>query len=170
MKEELFSKFTEADKNSDIINKILVKSYLMELLAEYISLSQPQKVNLMSKSDICINDILSYINENLDKNITNEDLASVAHMHPNHMIRFFKNKTDQTPAKYVTMQKMEYAKRMLESSDLNITEITEKIGIDDMSHFSKLFKKFYAVSPAKYRKNYISSEERNIRLAEKGNK
>ena len=52
------------DKNSDIINKILVKSYLMELLAEYISLSQPQKVNLMSKSDICINDILSYIKEN----------------------------------------------------------------------------------------------------------
>ena len=91
-------------------------------------------------------------------------------MHPNHMIRFFKNKTDQTPAKYVTMQKMEHAKRLLESSELNVTEIMERIGIDDLSHFSKLFKKLYAESPVKYKKNFKLSEEKNIKLAEKGTK
>lgn len=167
---ELFSEFTTANKSSSITDKIRVKSCSLDLLAEYIALSQPQNVNVISKSDICINNILSYINDNLDKTITNEDLAAVAHMHPNHMIRFFKNKTDQTPAKYVTMQKMEYAKRLLERSELNVTEIMERIGIDDISHFSKLFKKFYGISPVKYKKHFISSEAHDLRLAEKGTK
>lgn len=165
---ELFSNFSDANESNSITDKIHIKSCLLDLIAEYIILSQPQEVSMVSKSDICMNNILSYINENLDKAITNEDLADVAHMHPNHMIRFFKNKTDQTPAKYVTMQKMEHAKRLLESTELNITEIMEKIGMDDISHFSKLFKKFYSTSPVKYRKNYKISEAKNIMLATKG--
>jgi len=164
----LFSEFTVANKSSSITDKIRVKSCLLDLLAQYISLSQPENVNIVSRSDVCMNKILSYINNNLDKTITNEDLATVAHMHPNHMIRFFKNKTNQTPAKYVTMQKMEHAKRLLDHSELNATEIMELIGIDDISHFSKLFKKFYGTSPLKYKKHFIASEVDNLKLAEKG--
>lgn len=167
---ELFSEFTIANKSSSITDKIRVKSCLLNLIAEYIIMSQPDNVNMVSKSDVCMNNILSYINDNLDKTITNEDLAKVAHMHPNHMIRFFKNKTDQTPAKYVTMQKMEYAKRLLENTEVSITEIIERIGIDDISHFSKLFKKCYGESPLKYRKNYKADEINNIQLAQKGTK
>ena len=165
---ELFSEFTVANKSSSITDKIRIKSCLLDLLAHYITLSQPQNVNVASRSDVCMTKILSYINDNLDKTITNEDLAEVAHMHPNHLIRFFKNKTNQTPAKYVIMQKMEYAKTLLEDSELNATEIMERIGIDDISHFSKLFKKFYAESPPKYKKNFKLAEEKDIQIASKG--
>lgn len=165
---ELFSAFTASYKSSSIIDKIRIKSCLFDLLAEYIIKSQPQEIRVADKSDICMNSLLSYINENLEKNITNDDLARIAHMHPNHMIRFFKSKTNQTPAKYVSMQKIEYAKRLLENSELNITEIMQKIGIDDISHFSKLFKKFSGASPAKYRKDFKLSQTKNIKLAEKG--
>ncbi len=41
---------------------------------------------------------------------------------------------------------------LLDETDLNLTEIMERIGIDYVSHFSKLFKKFYGVSPHHYRK------------------
>ena len=44
------------------------------------------------------------------------------------------------------------AKALLEKSDLNISEVMEKVGFDDISYFSKQFRIFYAMSPREYRK------------------
>ena len=51
---------------------------------------------------------------------------------------------------------METAKRLLESTDLTIAEITEKLGINDSAHFSRLFKEQYNMPPAKYREYFKS--------------
>ena len=72
-------------------------------------------------------------------------------MCPNHFIRAFKDKTGTTPAKYIKLRKMETAKQLLESTDLTNEEITEKLALSDSSHFSKLFKEVYNMSPRKYR-------------------
>ena len=68
------------------------------------------------------------------------------------MIKFFKSRTGITPSKYVMIQKMEHAKMLLDETDLDLSEIIERIGLEYMSHFSKLFKNFYGVSPQHYRK------------------
>ena len=49
---------------------------------------------------------------------------------------------------------MEMAKRLLESTDLSAVEITEKIGLIDPAHFSRLFKEYYNMPPAKYRAHF----------------
>lgn len=54
---------------------------------------------------------------------------------------------------------METAKRYLESTDLYIGEILEKIGECDASSFSKQFKKRYSLSPREYKKTYIQSKK-----------
>ena len=104
-------------------------------------------------------DILRYINTNLDKPLTNEELSSRFYMHPNQLIRQFKKKTGITPGRYVTLKKMETAKRMLEDTDLRIVEIMEKIGQSDMSRFSKQFKKFYNQSPREYRNFFAETKK-----------
>lgn len=149
---KLFKDYIALSENNDIINRIQIKSVLLEIIAYYIKMSEVDTINLVSKSDMCMNDILNYIENNLHKNITNKDLASVARMHPNHLIKFFKNRTGTTPAKYVMIQKMEHAKMLLDETDLDLSEIIERIGLEYMSHFSKLFKNFYGVSPQHYRK------------------
>ena len=54
---------------------------------------------------------------------------------------------------------LEKAKELLENGwDGSIQEVAMKVGYDDAYHFSKLFKKYYSVSPLNYRKQAIGAE------------
>ncbi|MBR5586404.1 MAG: helix-turn-helix transcriptional regulator [Clostridia bacterium] len=153
----LFKSYAEISKGNDLTDKITIKSYLFSLIAEYIYLAHPDVIAVQSRSDSRIDEILRYINNNLDKPLSVPELSAQFHLHPNHFIRFFKEKTGETPAKYIKVRKLETAKRLIESTDLYITEIMEKIGMSDPCQFSKQFKAFYSYSPRQYR-NYFKND------------
>ena len=152
----LFKNYAAISKQNDLTDKITIKSYLFSLIAEYIYHAHPDVIAVQSKSDTRIDEILRFINNNLDKPLSVPELSAHYHLHPTHFIRFFKEKTGETPAKYIKTLKLETAKRLLESTDLYITEIMEKVGSVDMSQFSKQFKAYYGYSPRQYR-NYFKS-------------
>ena len=64
----------------------------------------------------------------------------------------FKRLTSKTPHDYLAEKKMEYAKNMVLTTSLSMTEIAELIGFDSGSHFIRKFSKVYGISPLKYRK------------------
>ena len=68
------------------------------------------------------------------------------------LIRSFKKDFNSTPYDYVLKQKINYAKYLLDTTDLRINEIAEKVCIVDEHHFSLMFKKLIGVSPANYKK------------------
>lgn len=155
---KLFRQYAALSSSDKLLDKINVKSILMQLIAEYINLAISDSISVKSISDTKIDDVLRFINNNIEKPLSVTELADAFHLHPNHFIRFFKSKTGQTPAKYVKAKKMETAKRYLEDSDLYVTEIMEKIGENDSASFSKQFKSCYSLSPREYRKMYISKK------------
>ena len=65
----------------------------------------------------------------------------------------FKEKTGYTPIKYLAIRKIDEAKRLLETTDLPISEVMERVGYEDASYFSKLFKKLVGYSPKSFREN-----------------
>lgn len=55
-----------------------------------------------------------------------------------------------SPKKYIIQGRMQIAKAMLENGEYeSISQVAREVGYDDSLHFSKLFKKFYGVSPTK---------------------
>lgn len=148
---KLFSSFAAMSEGTLVTDRLMVKSLMFALLSEYIKASKPTGVLIHSKEDARLDRLLCYINENLNHEISNQEMADFLHIHPNHFIRFFKNKVGYTPAKYVKLKRLEKAKALLEDTDLNISEIVEKSGMEDISHFSKVFKAYYSMSPSKYR-------------------
>ncbi|TLF47054.1 helix-turn-helix domain-containing protein [Maribacter aurantiacus] len=62
---------------------------------------------------------------------------------------------------YIRNERMEMAKGLMERTDLNVTEITYKIGINSRSYFSKLFKERYAMTPTQYLKKLKPQKERS---------
>ena len=149
----LFSRYAEIAKSESLTDKIECKAILLNLIGEYIKLSDGERVSLRGEGEEAFLKILSHINENLNKPLLNSDMAELLHMHPNHFIRYFKGKTGVTPQDYITQKRMENAKRLLEKQDIPIAEIAEQVGMCDMAHFSKTFKKIYSMSPKQYRKN-----------------
>ena len=155
--EEIFRKYSDTANSKKLSDILLTKAYLTELIAEYINLSSSRDTVIESKEDERFFDLLRIINENKAKSFTNAELASMLYIHPNHLIRLFKEKTGRTPARYITERKMEYARRLIETTRLSVSEISELVGISDTAHFSRLFKSCYDMSPTYCRKYFAKS-------------
>ncbi|AOS97663.1 HTH-type transcriptional regulator CdhR [Microbulbifer aggregans] len=65
--------------------------------------------------------------------------------------RRFKLATGQTPLQYLQNVRVDMARELLQSSNLSVNEIAEKVGYQDMGHFTALFKKFLSTTPSEYR-------------------
>lgn len=76
-------------------------------------------------------------------------LSGVGH---EHLCRLTKKHLKQTPTQWINQQRLNYAARMLQYSDLDVADICYDAGFGNLSHFYHQFKKKFGVSPAKYRK------------------
>lgn len=65
--------------------------------------------------------------------------------------RRFKAATDQSPMAYVQALRIDMAKDLLQSSNLTVAEVAERVGYKDTSYFNAVFKKLLATTPRAYR-------------------
>lgn len=88
-----------------------------------------------------------------DTPVSLEDLARVACMSPNHLLRTFKAAFGQTPHQFLTERRIERACTLLRTTRLPITEICLAVGFHSLGTFSALFRQRVGVSPAGYRRD-----------------
>ena len=67
----------------------------------------------------------------------------------------FKNQFDITPNRYIVMRKIDLAKQLLKSGEIQISEISEICGFENIYYFSKVFKSEVGISPGKYKNNRV---------------
>lgn len=93
-----------------------------------------------------------YANALFDTPISLGDLARVANLSPNHLLRTFKEVFGQTPHQYLTELRLERAQRLLLSTERSVTDICFAVGFQSVGSFSWLFRRRFGVSPASYRR------------------
>ncbi|SMD08653.1 transcriptional regulator, AraC family with amidase-like domain [Desulfocicer vacuolatum DSM 3385] len=81
-------------------------------------------------------------------------LASDLGISPRHFKRRFKKATGDSPLTYLQRVRIEAAKRKLETTMENITEITWQVGYEDSNSFRRLFRKYTGLSPREYRERF----------------
>ncbi len=96
---------------------------------------------------------ISFMQQNLTKSITLEDIAQSAHLSVSFFSRKFKQQTGYAPIEYFNHLRIQKACQLLHFSQLRINEVASQIGIDDPFYFSRLFKQQMGMSPVAYRKN-----------------
>jgi transcriptional regulator GlxA family with amidase domain len=95
-----------------------------------------------------------YIEQNLTEKISIEDLASRFAIGRRHFLRRFKKATSNTPAAYIQRVKIEAAKKQLESTRKNVSEVMYEVGYADVKTFRMVFKKITGLSPVDYKHKY----------------
>ncbi len=90
------------------------------------------------------------IKNEVDIRINVHKLAKRVGLNQNTLQSGFKILFKTSVNEYIKNHRLDMAKTLLEKSDLNITEITYKIGISSRSYFSKLFKERFGISPKEY--------------------
>lgn len=92
-----------------------------------------------------------YITENISKNITRTEVANYLYLSEEYFSRWFSKETGDPFKNYLLNQKIEYAKQLLENTGLTVGIIASKVGYDNFSYFSKMFKKKEGMTPQDYR-------------------
>jgi len=99
-----------------------------------------------------IDSILAYIRQNiLDKErIKIKSIATEFFMSPHYVSVFIKKHAGISIQQYVIQYKLKMAERLMKQTNLSISEIADKTGFSDSSHFNRIFKKYKGVNPSKF--------------------
>ncbi|MGE2714707.1 GlxA family transcriptional regulator [Mycolicibacterium litorale] len=101
---------------------------------------------------------LDWIVANLDKPHTVSTLARRANMSARTFARRFVEETGTTPMQWVTDQRVLYARRMLEESDLDIDRIAERSGFGTATLLRHHFRRIIGVTPTDYRRRFCCTD------------
>lgn len=99
--------------------------------------------------------ICRYVLDNVDGEISVKAVSEALFMNKNYLSQVFKDKTGITLKEYLTMVKMERAKKLIGEGSLKNYEIADKLGFRDIEYFSILFKKYTGQCPTKFRQANI---------------
>ncbi|WP_020618367.1 helix-turn-helix domain-containing protein [Paenibacillus daejeonensis] len=148
---DLFRQLIRYKSSNALTAELHVRSLLLSLIAQYVEQSGPVQMNLSAApSHDKMGHVLSYIDNHLTTNMTVEELAQIAHFHPNYFIRVFKHFTGLSPIQYINRQRLEKAKDQLTLTELSVAMVAESLGMEP-AYFSRMFKEHTGFSPRGYR-------------------
>ena len=101
------------------------------------------------ESDL-VNRINSYINCHLHENITVEDLCRELHYGRSKIFAVYKKTTGTCINAYITEQRLERARQLLEKGNCTVTKVAEQAGFTSLQYFSRKFTEVNGVTPSKY--------------------
>ncbi len=101
-----------------------------------------------------MNQLLAWIVEHLDEELSIETLARQALMSPRTLMRRFKALTGTTPIDWILRQRVHLAQRLLESTDLPIEIIAERTGFGSPVTMRHHFAQRVQTSPQAYRRTF----------------
>lgn len=106
--------------------------------------------------NISKSDIKMLMKQNFKYHLEMEAFAKLCGRSLSTFKRDFKSQLNSTPSRWLIDKRLEYAKKLLLETDLNINEICLESGFKNTSHFIRVFKKKYALSPNKFKIYFLN--------------
>lgn len=151
--EQLLTKVKEAEEYIYRSTELIVHGSVGSEQQEIGGLNQSfeaAQIALPRKRDV-IDEIKHYLDVNYDKQITLDALSEQFYIHPQYLSTLFKERTGQNYLQYVRERRINRAKELLETSDLKVYEVCEKVGYSDTTHFNRIFTEMVGVRPVQFR-------------------
>lgn len=140
-----------------IVDKLIKQRYTMreQFLKTSNDMTDNTQAKPMSKADMeFISKLVDVIHVQMAKDdIDMEHVAAALSLSRKQLRTRVMAITGMTPVAYVLQVRLNYARRMIAADNTSLTEIASKCGFQNLSHFSKVFKQQFGVSPLQFRKN-----------------
>ncbi|MEI6556416.1 MAG: two-component regulator propeller domain-containing protein [Paludibacter sp.] len=154
------SEFLHARIENLIIQRLKLQHYYR---AQYVSnkseLTLPP-LEITSDEDKFMQHLIKLMNENIENFDLNIDyLASELNMSRTVFFNKLKSLTGLSPVEFVREIRFERAAEYIRRTDLSVSEISYKVGIEDPRYFSRCFKQKFGTTPSEYRQHLISNGE-----------
>lgn len=142
----------------------MLKAYLIQVLC-LIERLRRQELEQVEKSGCSaryefksitkkyiVQNIMKYMEENYREKISLDQIADNMYLSSYYISKLFKSETGDTPINYLISLRMRKARELLDKDpDCSVQAAAAAVGYEDAYHFSKLFKKYYGLSPLYYK-------------------
>jgi len=115
------------------------------LLAYYKDAVSTDKTSYVRKAT-------AYIKENLNTELSLQQVSKYVHLHPNHFSEMFRRETGTTYIEFVKRERIKRAAEIINETDAKVAEVAEQVGYGDVKYFTKLFKQYTGMTPSEYRR------------------
>lgn len=126
--------------------RLLLLQFLMEILKAQPLIHSPNEA-----PDRMQKELLEYIRMHYCDKITLNQLAQVFHLSPKYLSRFFKEHFHLTLTQYISHLRMNHARKLLDTTNLPVTEVAVQSGFSGVSFFIREFKRENGLSPRQWR-------------------
>ena len=135
-------------------SRLYVESAANMLAVHLLKRYSTRKCNIKEYSDglpkYKLKEIIDYINDNLDQNLSLGKMSQIVQMSPHYFATLFKQSMGIAPHQYITKCRVEKAKCLLYSR-VSVTQVSDLVGFKSQSHFAKVFRKYVGVNPREFR-------------------
>lgn len=135
-------------------SQIILQGLFLQLWYYLLVEIQLDRKTLSSKKWILVDEIKRYLDQNTDRVITMDQLASQFYINKFYISRLFKQMYNISPIQYHTQRRIQQAVKLLYLTNLSITEIASRVGYNSIHRFSKVFKSILGVAPSVYRNTH----------------
>lgn len=125
-----------------------LKNVLLRILSGMMQESRPEETSTDAE---IIERVRRYIDAHYGQDLSLESMATRFYISKYQISRLFKRIYDVNYQDYVLKARMEAAARFLRSTQMKLYEVSQRVGFEEPSYFSNVFKKYYGVSPREYR-------------------
>jgi len=128
----------------------LLYAFLMDLVRS-VWLSTPSAAHNQMK----LHPVTRFIEANCHRPITIEEMSDCIGVSPQYLCYLFKNTMSMRPMEYVNRERINKSKQWIFAEPrMKIQEISTRVGFDNPSYFSSVFKKVAGMSPEQFKKNH----------------
>ena len=148
---ELESSIEDNAFGSSILKTALFLQFMVKINRLFLGMDINKNIEDI-RYDARIEDILSFINSNLDKDLSIDGLSKAAYLNRYYLMHLFKEETGYTLYNYILKKRVIRASELLKSGMLS-GEVCSQCGFGDYSSFVRAFKKEFGLSPKQYYKS-----------------
>jgi AraC family transcriptional regulator len=136
--------------------EIMNDSPCTPLIAEGITLEMlgrlgQKNITLDTQAPRWLRRVVDRLNEEFTENLSSEDLAAEAGVHPVHLASVFRRFYSETIGEYVQKRRVAHASKLLLDAEMSLVDIAYSSGFSDQSHFNRVFKRVTGLTPGAFR-------------------
>lgn len=152
--------YTEKYKNFILVRKLNLHSITLQMFLNQLIQFDDDELNSNQRTILRITELnrveelRSYIKENLTGDLTVKNLARQTGLNPNKLQNAFKYLFSTTINDFITSIRLEEAHFLLKNREYNVAEVVSAVGLSSTSYFSKIFKKKYGITPKKFKNSF----------------
>jgi len=145
---------SDADPSATCSVDLLARTIASHLIRSHSSIASA-RLEAVNSGNLTRNRFaaaVEFMHANLDRSIGIDDIAQAVGLSGSHFARQFRASIGLPPHQFLIQLRLEQAKRLLKETNTSVAEIAFSSGFANQEHLTRLFRKYWDVTPASYRR------------------